>query len=110
MSMSNLLSYIMYNMYTKYVYDYDEDMLKLVFFVALNRPWQLIKTLKTKLCSRRLTQLTAGTPFDETHLDIVRARWTYLTKRFQTSASTKRAPRSDAATFNQSNIYDEAFS
>ena len=88
-------------MYTKYVYDYDEDMLKLVFFVALNRPWQLIKTLKTKLCSRILTQLTAGTPFDETHLDTVRPRGTYLTKRFQTSASTKRAPRSDAATFNR---------
>ena len=88
-------------MYTKYVYDYDEDMLKLVFFVALNRPWQLIKTVKTKLCSRILTQLTAGTPFDETHLDTVRPRGTYLTKRFQTSASTKRAPRSDAATFNR---------
>ena len=88
-------------MYTKYVYDYDEAMLKLVFFVALNRPWQLIKTLKTKLCSRILTQLTAGTPFDETHLDTVRVRGTYLTKRLQTSASTKRAPRSDAATFNR---------
>ena len=33
---------------------------RLDFFVVLNRPWQLIKTLKTKLWLRRLTQLTVG--------------------------------------------------
>ena len=34
---------------------------RLYFFVALNQPWQLIKTLKTKFWLWRLTQLTAGT-------------------------------------------------
>ena len=31
------------------------------YFIALNRSWQLIKTLKTKLWLRRLTQVTVGT-------------------------------------------------
>ena len=35
-------------------------MYRLKFFVALNWPWQLIKTLKTKLWLRRLVQLTVG--------------------------------------------------
>ena len=30
------------------------------FFAASNRPWQLIKTFKTKLWLQRLTQLTVG--------------------------------------------------
>ena len=33
---------------------------RLYFFVALNQPWQLIKTLKRKSWLQRLTQLTAG--------------------------------------------------
>ena len=35
-------------------------MRRLYFFVALNRPWQLIKTLKTKFWLQKLTQLTLG--------------------------------------------------
>ena len=35
-------------------------MRRLNFFVGSNRPWQLIKTLKTKLWLRRLTQLTVS--------------------------------------------------
>ena len=34
-----------------------EDMRRLNFFVGSNRPWQPIKTLKTKIWLRRLTQL-----------------------------------------------------
>ena len=35
-------------------------MRRLNFFVGSNRPWQLIKILKTKLWLRRLTQLTVS--------------------------------------------------
>ena len=45
---------------------------RLDFFVALNRPWQLIKTSKTKLWPWRLTQLTVGTWWiDMSHLERV---------------------------------------
>ena len=45
---------------------------RLDFFVALNRPWQLIKTLKTKLWLGRLAQLTVGTWWiDMSHLERV---------------------------------------
>ena len=43
-------------------------MRRLDFFVALNEPWQLIKTLKTKLWIRRLTQLTAGRYMVDWHM------------------------------------------
>ena len=38
----------------------NQDMPRLNFFVVSKRPWQLIKTLKTKLCLPRLTQLTVS--------------------------------------------------
>ena len=41
---------------------------------------------------------TPALPLDETHLDGVRV---YPTKRFSPSASTSRARRSDAATFDK---------
>ena len=42
---------------------------RLNFFVPLNRPEQLLKTLKTKLWLRRMTQLTVGTWWiDMSHL------------------------------------------
>ena len=47
-------------------------MRRLDFFVALNRPWQLIKTLKIKICLQRLTQLTEGTwQIEMSHLERV---------------------------------------
>ena len=38
-----------------------QEMRRLYFFVALNRPWQLIKAFKTKFWLWRSTQLTVGT-------------------------------------------------
>ena len=45
---------------------------RLDFFVALNRPWRLIKTIKAKRWLQRLTQFTVGTWWiDMSHLERV---------------------------------------
>ena len=47
-------------------------MRRLYFFIALNRPWQLIKILKTKFWLQRLTHLALGTWWiDMSHLSSV---------------------------------------